>query len=199
MLFPYYAERVTCITLIAALALIVFGVALGGLFGIALGSSGAGIGLWALLQGLRQGRGVRLYDTYLLVQGSVTGRVRRIPYSEILGLAFTRRGGLALLYHQAVTAQEALPSEALVGLRAAEQAPSQRFLLTARLAQPEALRAALLERLSSSLRVPEAQILRLARRQRLRDALIVLLALLATPLYVLIFSRVLLSALSGAR
>jgi hypothetical protein len=55
------------------------------------------------------------------------------------------------------------------------------------------LRAALAERLSSPSRVPEPYVVRLARRRRLRDALIVLLALLATPIYVLLFNRILTS------
>ena len=128
------------------------------------------------------------------MQGSVTGRARRIPYACVLGFAITRRGGLALLYIESpAVPQQAQPTESLVNLPLAEQPLRQSFVLTARLAQPEALRAALAERLSSPSRVPEPYVVRLARRRRLRDALIVLLALLATPIYVLLFNRILTS------
>jgi len=87
--------------------------------------------------------------------------------------------------------QQTQPTESLVNLLLAEQPPRRSFVLTARLAQPAALRAALAERLPHALNVPEAYVVRLARRRRLRDALIVLLTLLATPIYVLLFNRIL--------
>lgn len=168
------------------------GLVSGNVLGLVLLGSGLGILLWALLQVLRQGRGVRLYADYLLIQGSVTGRVRRVPYADVLGFALTRRGGLALLYCKPLTTpQTTLPAEALVGIAATEQPLRRHFVLTARLAQPELLRAALAERLPSALSAPESYVIGLARRRRLRDGLIFVLALLATPLYILIFSRVL--------
>lgn len=192
MTFPYHAERVGLGALLLPLSIVLLGVGLGNVLGLVLLGSGLGVLLWALLQGLRQGRGVRLYEAYLLVQGSVTGRVRRIPYAHVLGFAITRRGGLALLYRELPDAPEQpQPTQSLVHWQPIEQPPRQFLILTARLAQPEALRAALAERLLRSLSVPETYVARLARRRRLRDALIVLLALLATPIYVLLFNRIL--------
>jgi hypothetical protein len=194
MIFAYRAERVGLAELLLPLGGALLGIGLGGVLGVVFLGSGLGVLFWAALQGLRQGRGVRLYESYLLVQGSITGRARRIPYAHVLGFAITRRGGLALLYIEPTAVpQQAQPTESLVNLPLAEQPLRQSFVLTARLAQPEALRAALAERLSSPSRVPEPYVVRLARRRRLRDALIVLLALLATPIYVLLFNRILTS------
>lgn len=153
--------------------------------------SGLGVLFWALLQILRGACAIRLYAEYLLVQGSVSGRVRRIPYAQMCGFAITRRGGLALLYREPPSLPQRMPTEVLTAAPPAEQPPRQRFLLTARLAQPESLRAALAERLPKPPSVPERYVLDLARRRRLRDGLIVLFAVLATPFYVLIISRLL--------
>jgi hypothetical protein len=192
VIFPYRAERVSLAALLLPLGSLLFGIWLGGVLGVISLGSGLGVWFWAALQGLRRGRGVRLYESYLLVQGSVTGRVRRIPYAHILGFAITRRGGLALLHAEPpAVPQQAQPTEALVNLPLAEQPPRQSLILTARLAQPEALRAALTERLSNPLSVPATFVVRLAWRRRLRDALVVLLALLATPIYVLLLNRIL--------
>jgi hypothetical protein len=192
MSFPYHVERVSLAALLLPLSSVLLGVWLSGVLGVVFLGSGLGVLFWAALQGLRQGRGVRLYESYLLVQGSVTGRVRRIPYAHLLGFAITRRSGLALLYSEPpAMSHQTQPTESLVNLPLAEQPPRQSFILTARLAQPEALRTALAERLTCPLSVPEAYVVRLARRRRLRDALIVLLGLLATPIYVLLFNRIL--------
>jgi hypothetical protein len=192
MLFPYHTERISLPMLSLPVGMALIGLVSGNVLGLVLLGSGLGILLWALLQVLRQGRGVRLYADYLLIQGSVTGRVRRVPYADVLGFALTRRGSLALLYCKPLTTpQTTLPAEALVGIAATEQPLRRHFVLTARLAQPELLRAALAERLPSALSAPESYVIGLARRRRLRDGLIFVLALLATPLYILIFSRVL--------
>ncbi|MBO9309531.1 MAG: hypothetical protein J7551_07080 [Chloroflexi bacterium] len=192
MIFPYHAERIGLPVLLLPLGVALLGVWLGGVLGVVFWGSGLGVWLWAALQGLRWGRGVRLYESYLLVQGSVTGRARRIPYAHVLGFAITPRGGLALLYIEPSAApQQAQPTESLVNLPLEERPPRRSLILTARLAQPEALRKALAERLSNQLSVPESYVARLARRRRLRDALIVLLALLATPIYVLLLNRIL--------
>ncbi|MFN7209722.1 MAG: hypothetical protein ACK4P1_04920, partial [Aggregatilineales bacterium] len=123
----------------------------------------------------------------------ISGRARRIPYAQIGGFAITRRGGLALLYRETTDQPPQVAShEALIGAPHAEQPPRQRFVLTARLAQPQALHAAFAERLPSPPSVPQAYILSLARRRRLRDGLIVLFALLGTPLYILMIDRLLL-------
>ncbi|MCS6872024.1 MAG: hypothetical protein RML95_08120 [Anaerolineae bacterium] len=193
MLFAYHTERVSLLMFFAALSTALFGILLGNVLGVAIAGSGTGILCWSGLQVLRQGRGIRLYDDYLLVQGSVTGRVRRIPYANVLGFATTQRGGFALLYCELPSApQPTLPPEALIGIAGRENEQlRQRFVLTARLAQPQMLHTALTERLPHALSVPETYIIGLARRRRLRDALIVLVALIATPLYVLILSRLL--------
>jgi hypothetical protein len=197
MVFPYYTERLTPLVLALPLGMAALGLWLGSVFGVALFGSACGIFIWACLQVLRQKRGVRLYDAYLLLQGSVSGRVRRIPYGQVRGFSLTKRGGLALLYRELPAPQPDLPPQALSAALPSETPPHQRLLLTARLAQPEALRAALTERcaLSSADAVPATYVLGLARRRRLRDALIVLMAILGIPLYVLILSRILNSLL----
>ncbi len=193
MIFRYHTEAVRPSVLALAVGMLLLGWWWGGALGVALWGSALGMGCWALLQVLRRGCAIRLYDEYLLVQGSISGRARRIPYAQIGGFAITRRGGLALLYRETTDQPPQLAShEALIGAPYAEQAPRQRFVLTARLAQPQALHAALAERLPSPPSVPQAYILGLARRRRLRDGLIVLFVLLGTPLYILMIDRLLL-------
>ncbi len=195
--FPYYTERLTPWVGLFVLGMAALGVLLGGVFGVVFMGSAGGVFLWACLQVLRQKRGVRLYEDYVLVQGSISGRVRRIPYGQVRGFNLTKRGGLALLYRELPAPQPDLPPQALHAALPSDAPPRPRFLLTARLAQPEALRAALTERcnLSGADAVPDAYVLGLARRRRLRDALIVLLAILGIPLYVLILSRIINSLL----
>ncbi len=197
MVFLYYTERLTPLVGLLVLGMAAVGTVLGGMLGVVFVGSACGIFIWACLQVLRQKRGVRLYEGYLLLQGSVSGRVRRIPYEQLRGFSLTKRGGLALLYRELPTPQPDLPPQALSAALPNEAPPHQRLLLTARLAQPEALHAALAARcaLSSSDAVPATYVLGLARRRRLRDALIVLMAILGIPLYVLILSRILNSLL----
>lgn len=155
--------------------------------------------LWAVLQSLRRGRGVRLYGEYVAVQRSISGRVIRIPYTHLLGHAATRRGGLALVYRESLAPPEPVPAagpstEPVTSFNdirvedATSSKPRRRFILTAKLDRVAVLADLIAARrdLSAPDCIPSPIVQIMARRRRLRDALIVLLLLLSLPLWVIV-------------
>lgn len=158
-----------------------------------LQASAIGILVWAALQVLRYGRSIRLYSEYLLVQGSITGRVRRIPYTYLRGLTQTQRGGIAIVY--AVVEQPAQPVgdsapslTALSKVKETNTPPRQKLYISAKVSQVAALVAALNERFEPAL--PPEVVETLVTRRRLRDVLIVLLLILLTPMYVILLFQI---------
>ncbi|GAB4546579.1 MAG: hypothetical protein OHK0023_06430 [Anaerolineae bacterium] len=157
-----------------------------------LQSSAVGILVWAALQVLRYGRSIRLYPDYLLVQGSITGRVRRIPYTHLRGWTQTRRGGIAIVYSLAAPPAHPVGSTpsliALSKVKEANTPPRQKLYISAKVSEVEALVSSLKERCSPSL--PQQAVEMLVIRRRLRDVLIVLLLLLLTPIYVIVLFQI---------
>lgn len=156
---------------------------------------------FAALQRLRRGRAVWLEADGLVVQGSISGRRRRVPFPAIRGITTTRRGGLGLLYHERTDPD--LPSGRVGGAPALDRLHAEpnaafpvrpRLLATAPLHGVEALIATLRQCCPED-GISMSALDRLIRRRQWRDRLIALLALLGTPLYVMIVARVMASLL----
>ncbi len=157
----------------------------------------SGVGSWALLQEIRRGRTIRLYDQYALIQRSLSGRVVRVPYANLRGILVTRRGGVAILHHQPRPAPPVADSPSLTDLQRGGEGdapPIQRLVITARLSDAVGLAAALSERhggANAAPLIPPNHLRALVRRRLLRDTLLALLILAGTPLYVIVIARIL--------
>lgn len=161
-------------------------------------SIGAGPGAWGLLQWLRGRHAVRLEDGAIIVQNSLTGRTRRIPYTTIRGCITTRRGGLLIAYQEArATPPRPDPGQlALTQIRpeSYQIGPKQRLCATAPLDAVAQLAAALSERVAqagSGVEPLAPDFIRTwQRRRQVRDAMLFLLLMLATPVYIAVIGRI---------
>jgi hypothetical protein len=163
---------------------------------LALLSLASGPLAWALLQWIRRGRTLRIYDDYLLIQRSVSGHVLRIPYTDICGAIATRRGGLGLLYRVAPKPSAPTPPEGKRSLMDAHPDTRPRVVITAKVDGVAALVEAIKARQTAMAQeppLPAIHIKTLVSRRRRRDFLVVLLAILGIPLYVTVITRVLMS------
>lgn len=161
----------------------------------------AGPYLWALMQELRRGRGVSLRDGEVLIQHSLSGREVRIPYPEVRGVIAARRGGIGVAFVQrrpldSLTLDRPPSERPLSDLRpeADSETPLRpRFLLTARLEGTSDLINALNARRESAggEKLPDTYMRALVVRRRMRDGILALLAVLATPLYIILMARIL--------
>jgi hypothetical protein len=196
--FHYHTDPARLALISAALLLILAVFVPLPLLRLALVSLASGPLVWALFQRLRRGRTLRLYDDYLLIQRSLSGRVLRIPYADIRGAIPTRRGGLGLLY-QIAPQQPAPPSpegkRSLLDARPEPDArPRQRVVITAKVDNIAALVEAIHARLSAQEPpLPAMHVRMLVSRRRRRDFFVVVLAILGIPLYVAALTRVLMS------
>lgn len=195
--FPYRVEPVRP-ALLVAVPLILAGVILPPAARSVLFIGAGGPLLWAVLQVLRRGRGVHLGQTGLIVERALFGPPARIPFSAVRGCAITRSGGLALLWREAsghptplTVASDAPALTALTATDDPDSPPRQRLMLTAPLADPEALRGAIEDRCGPDTLVPGAAMARLIRRRRLRNVTLLIVTLLGTPLYTVIVLRIL--------
>jgi hypothetical protein len=195
--FPYHVEPVRP-ALLVAVPLILAGALLPPAARPVLFAAAGGPLLWALLQVLRRGRGVHLAQAGLIVERALFGRPTLVPFAALRGCATTRSGGLALLWREPSAPPNPLtaPSEApaLTALTATtdpDSQPRQRLMLTAPVADSEALRAAIADRCVPDTLAPGAVMARLIRRRRLRNVMLLVVALLGTPLYTIIVLRIL--------
>jgi hypothetical protein len=199
--FPYRAEPVRP-ALLVALPLIFASAMLPAAARPVLFAAAGGPLLWALLQVLRRGRGVHLGHTGLIVERGLFGRPTPVSFVALRGCATTRSGGLALLWHEPsghpnplIATSDAPALTALTATTDPDSPPRQRLILTAPLADSEALRAAIADRCAPEALAPEAVMVSLIRRRRLRNVMLLIIALLGTPLYTIIVLRILSSLL----
>ncbi len=193
--FCYHTDSVRPALIVAAPPLILAVFAQMPLLRLALIALASGPLAWALLQRMRRGRTLRLYDDYLLIQRSMSGRVLRIPYTDIRGAIANRRGGLGLLYR---VMPKPAPSEGQRSLTDAHPEPLSRprVVITAKIDNVSALVEAINARQAAVAPEPPLPVIHvqtLVARRRRRDFLVVLLAILGIPLYVTIITRVLMS------
>jgi hypothetical protein len=162
-------------------------------------SIAVGPAYWALIQWRRRGHGVRLTENMLMIDYPLTGRTRNIPYIDILGCAPTADQGLIVAYLRREKQPEPgnYPAISRVALAQAHPAAKIRRQLATgpRLKDVEGCLAALathLEQNPPSLgeKFSEDALRSMARRKNVRNALLLLLAVLATPLYVIVIARV---------
>jgi hypothetical protein len=158
----------------------------------------AGPGAWALLQWRRQGRGVRLQTDGVEIQPSLIGPIRQIPYSAIQGYLTTPRSQLVVAYQKPdkVSTSTARP-HALTDIRPETHrtGPHYGLVVTPAVANPTALTAALAARVPQSPQphFTQEDLKAWMRRRRLRNAILVMLAVLGTPLYIILIGRVIAS------
>jgi hypothetical protein len=155
----------------------------------------AGPGAWALLQWRRQGRGVRLQTDGVEIQPSLIGPIRQIPYSAIQGYLTTPRSQLVVAYQKPdkVSTSTEMP-HALTDIRPETHrtGPHYGLVVTPAVANPTALTAALAARVPQSPQphFTQEDLKAWMRRRRLRNAILVMLAVLGTPLYIILIGRV---------
>ncbi|GEM_PF-992956 len=158
----------------------------------------AGPGAWALLQWRRQGRGVRLQTDGVEIQPSLIGPIRQIPYSAIQGYLTTPRSQLVVAYQKPdkVSTSTEMP-HALTDIRPETHrtGPHYGLAVTPAVANPTALTAALAARVPQSPQphFTQEDLKAWMRRRRLRNAILVMLAVLGTPLYIILIGRVIAS------
>jgi len=201
--FRYTSEN-PVLGLLIGVPPLVFAFFSGPILRIILLSLSTGPLIWAVLQALRRWHKIKLDDTALTVQMSLSGRVVHVPWARVRGVVITHRGGLALAYtippKPSAVQQESGTERSLFGRfdddehdAANPPRAKQRLLHTAKVddilnlvATIENYRSAQ----STEELIPPEYMRRLAARRRLRDGCIALVALLATPLYVIILVRV---------
>ncbi|MCC7207308.1 MAG: hypothetical protein IT323_08380 [Anaerolineae bacterium] len=199
-LFRYHIEPAAAPFLVGV-GLLVVALLLPGGLRLAATLAAAGPLVFAALQALRRGRMVRLGADGLHLHGSLSGRRRTVRYDAIRGITATRQGGLGVLYHE--RSDPGPPSGAdqppsLDRLRAEANPafpPRQRLIVTAPLDNVEGLLDELRRCCPALGGVSPRALDRLVRRRQWRDRLIALMALLGTPLYVMVAARIMVGIL----
>lgn len=168
------------------------------LFRAVLLALAAGPGAWAVLQWRRRGRGLRFNADNLEIQPSVIGRVRRIPYSAILSYMTTPKSQLVVAYQKpdkAPAPQEA--PHALTDIRPETHRAGPRYglMVTPSICNKDEAVAVLATHVPqlTEPRFTAVDLKTWMRRRRLRNAILIMLAVLGTPLYFIIIGRVIAS------
>ncbi|HVO43621.1 MAG TPA: hypothetical protein VMT34_13400 [Aggregatilineales bacterium] len=141
---------------------------------IVLFGTAAIFGLWAMLQVLLRISSVIIADDHIAVQFPLTWRWRRIAFRHIQGYTRTRRGALAIVYLRQNPGEK----------------PKKRLLVTPVIASIDAL-LALVEGKVPVTTVPAEIVLNRVTARRLIRIMLFLIAVLATPLYVVFIERLL--------
>jgi hypothetical protein len=181
------------------IALVIAALLLPGVLRLILALTAGGPLAFAALQRLRRGRGIRLELDAFAAQGSISGRRHEVAYRAIRGLAATRRCGLGVLYYERSDPSSSSSNQpgdappALSELRGEYDAafpPRPRLIVTAPVADIDALLEELRRRCPMADGVSAGRLDRLIRRRQWRDRLIAACAVLGTPLYVMVAARV---------
>jgi hypothetical protein len=198
MQFDYRTEPYRSALIIAGILVLLAVVVQLPLFRAVLLAMAAGPGAWALLQLRRQGHGVRFNTNCVEIQPSVIGRIRQIPYSAIQGFMTTPKSQLVVAFQNPDKAPA--PTEAphaLTDIRPETHRSGPRYGLavTPAVTNPADLTVALAARVPQS---PQPHftaddLKAWMRRRRLRNAILVMLAVLGTPLYFILIGRVIAS------
>jgi hypothetical protein len=201
MRFEYRTESVRQALLLIGLFLVAALLVREPLVQIVLVAAAAGPAAWAFIQWIRRGHGVQICDDHLLVENPILRRVRRIPYSTVRGCTVTGSGGLAVAYEK--PSQPAAPTGAvpsLTSLRPESHTlrPRYSLVVTSPLERTDSLAAMLADRLGSitARSITVDDVLAWARRRRVRNTILIVLGILATPLYVIVIGRIIASFLS---
>lgn len=162
-------------------------------------SIAAGPAMWALVQWRRRGHGVVLDDNVLTLEFAFTGRKRSIPYVDMLGCTYSDDQGLIVAYLRRAQQQSNAgdyPAISRVALAQARPPAGIRrnVVSTPRLKDIRGCLTALSEHLPQNPpalaeKYSTATLRSLAVRRNRINVLLLLLALLATPIYVIIITR----------
>src|SRR5258708_10557004 len=161
-------------------------------------SVAAGPAIWAFIQWRRRGHGVRFAEGELIIENPLAGRARCIPYLDILGSASTTDGGLIVAYLRRAQPSDKSDYPAISRMALAQARPPAGILRsiasTPRLKNIRECLALLSqhqEQNPSGLaqQLTEVKLQFLARRKNMRNILLFVLAVLATPIYVIVISR----------
>ena len=202
MQFVYRTEPYRAPLLIAAGLVLVAVFAPLLLFRMILLAMAAGPGAWALIQWRRHGRGVQMGEEGVLIQPSLIGRARLIPYHAIQNFMLTPKGQLVLAYQkpEKVSPVQITSPQALTDIRPESHRSGPRYGLSVTPALDnygslaEALSAHLAPDAERHFTVDDLKAWR--NRRRLRNAIFILLAVLATPVYIIVIGRIIASFLS---
>ena len=201
MRFEYHTEPVRQALLLTGLFLVAPFLVREPLVQIVLLALGAGPAAWAFIQWIRRGYGVQVCDDHILVENPLLRRARRISYPAVRGYAVTGAGGLAVAYEK--PAQPSAPtgsSPSLTSLRPESHIlrPRYSLVVTSPLNRADSLAAMLVDRLGNTIAqsVTADDVLGWARRRRVRNFILIVFAVLGTPLYVIVIGRIIASFIS---
>ncbi len=157
-----------------------------------------GWALWAVLWLLRRGRGITVDENCLLVENRFTGKKTVVPNGDILGVAVSESNGLLVAYQKSSRSQE-LPVDrsrlALTDARPTSTGPRKVLIVTPPIDHINELTQILSMRINTPSFSPN-DLRDWAARLHVRSMILLGLAVLGTPIYVIILGRLVSSAAS---
>ncbi|MCC7449888.1 MAG: hypothetical protein IT324_20885 [Anaerolineae bacterium] len=204
MRFRYHTEPIRTALIMVAVVVIAAFLIPNSLLRIIVLALAAGPGAWAILQRLRRRVGVHLTDDRLVIENALNGRTSTIPYTMIRGYLVTPSGGLVVAYTEPPKPEAAKPAIQGVALTAARpeshRRPKQRLVVAPPIDDADNLIRALdmqWQRVPPTVPpVTEQELRQWMRRKQIRDWIVLIVGVLATPLYVIIIGRVIASFLN---
>jgi hypothetical protein len=195
--FPYQAEPIGKAVLIAGCFLIAAVVFLSPLIRLLLLVCAAGPLYWIIIQLGRRGRGVLITDTHLLIAPMI-GPARQIALSSLQDSAIVSTNHVAVAYldtRQSATTSpdhKDLSRLALTDARPSDLGPKRRLVVSRPVADIAQLDQAIQKCLVADRAVkplPAGFVESWAERRRTRNTILVILAVMATPIYAMILFR----------
>ena len=201
MRFSYHTEPIRAALILVAMLVIAALLIPNGLLRILVLALAVGPGAWAILQRRRRRAQVYLTDELLVIENALTGRAVNIPYNMIRGYLLTPSDGLAVAYIEAPKPETAKPANKGVALTDTRpesyRRPKQRLVVAPPIDDADNLIRALekhLQRIPPTVEpISEQELRQWMRRKRIRDVVVLIVGVLATPLYVIIIGRVIAS------
>jgi hypothetical protein len=206
MLFRYQTEPIRPAVVILFALLIAAILIPVPLVQLVLFATATGPAVWALLQWRRRNLGVTLNADSLDIDRTLRARPVHIPFNTIEGYTITPKGVLTLVHRPKAQPVQTNTQVALTDLRP-QRVMRQQMIITAALVTANAenhtenntienntnvldqqLRAAL-----TNVKIPHEIVQTLLRRRRVRNIILLLLAVLGTPIYVIVGFRILAS------
>lgn len=204
MRFSYHTEPIRNALIMVVLIVIVALLIPNSLLRIVVLALAAGPGAWAILQRLRRRVGVYLTEDRLVIENALNGRASNIPYTMIRGYLLTPADGLVVAYVEPLKPEPVKRPIQGVALTAARpeshRRPKQRLVVAPPIDDADNLIRALDQQLQrtppTAPSVSEQELRQWMRRKQIRDWIVLIIGVLATPLYVIIIGRVIASFLN---
>jgi hypothetical protein len=151
---------------------------------------------WSFIQLRRRGRGVTLTDTQLLIQSPFIGRLRQVDLSTIQEVIVTRSAHLGVAYLEPPKANAPIISSvgqpALIDARPRDLSPKRRLVVSGPVKDIQQLAQLVqvyLDQHTVKSPFPVDFVTLWAKRRRTRNIILVILALMATPIYAIVLFR----------